>query len=103
MYTVLFIADLMISAAILIGLYRMMKGPSVIDRIIAFDLVAISVVAFAALLSIQWHSPYYLELILIISSLGFFGTVALVRYLLKTYTMGETDDLPVPASKEPTP
>lgn len=103
MYTVLFIADLMISGAILIGLYRIMKGPSVIDRIIAFDLVAISVVAFAALLSIQWNSPYYLELILIISSLGFFGTVALVRYLLKTYKMGVTDDLPVPADKEPTP
>jgi len=86
---VLLFADLIISIAIVLALYRMLKGPTVVDRIMSFDQVAISLVAFTALLSIQWHTAFFLELILIISSLGFFGTVAFVYYLMRTQTDGE--------------
>jgi multisubunit Na+/H+ antiporter MnhF subunit len=50
-----------------------------------FDMVAICAVAFMVLLSIQWKTDDYLELILIFSLLGFSGTVAFVCYLGKNY------------------
>lgn len=89
---VFLISEICVSIAILIGLIRMMQGPTVVDRILAFDLAAISLVAFTALLSIRWDTPHYLELILIISSLGFFGAVAFVHYLMRTIPDPDSDD-----------
>ncbi|HEY0944882.1 MAG TPA: monovalent cation/H+ antiporter complex subunit F [Opitutaceae bacterium] len=68
----------------LFGFYRLGKGPTVVDRILAFDAVVICSVGLVVLLSRIWETPLYLELILIISSLGFFSTVALVTYLQRT-------------------
>ena len=70
----------------------MAAGPTILDRILAFDMVAISAVALMGILSIRWHSDLFLELILIFSLLGFFGTVALVFYLQKTYPAYPADE-----------
>ena len=50
----------------------------------SFDLITTSTVGMIVLLSIQWRTALYLELILIFSLLGFFGTVAFVYYLSRT-------------------
>jgi len=62
------------------GFVRLRRGPSVLDRILAFDLIATCVVAMVVLLSVKWSTPMYLEAILIVSLLGFFTTVAFVYY-----------------------
>lgn len=71
-------------ASTLFGFYRLAKGPTVVDRILAFDAVVLCAVGLVVLLSRIWETPLFLELILIISSLGFFSTVALVTYLQRT-------------------
>lgn len=73
-----------LTVAILLGLIRLARGPSVIDRVLAFDLIATCAVGMVVLLSIQWDTALYLELILIFSLLGFLTTVAFVFYLHKT-------------------
>lgn len=78
------IAFYLLIAAMVPGFWRMARGPSVVDRIIAFDAVVMCAAGLVVLLSRLWRSPLYLDLILIISSLGFLGTVALVFYLQKT-------------------
>lgn len=67
--------------AMLLGFYRLGRGPSVADRILAFDAVVLCAVGLTAVLSRLWASALYLELILIVSSLGFFATVAFVFVL----------------------
>jgi multisubunit Na+/H+ antiporter MnhF subunit len=84
MSTVLSIAFSILTLAILLGLVRLARGPTVIDRIMAFDLITTSAVGMIVLLSIQWRTALYVELILIFSLLGFFGTVAFVYYLSRT-------------------
>lgn len=79
--------------SILAGIYRMVVGPTILDRILAFDMIAICAVALMGILSIKWHTSLFLELILIFSLLGFFGTVALVFYLQKTYPAYPADDV----------
>lgn len=78
--------------ATLLGFYRLVRGPTVIDRIMAFDSVVLCSVGLIVLLSRTWETPLFLELILIVSCLGFFGTVALVSYLKRTLPEAETDD-----------
>lgn len=73
-----------LTLALLLGLVRLVKGPTVLDRILAFDLIATSIVGMIALLSVLWRTPLYLELILIFSLLGFVGTVAFVFHLHRT-------------------
>jgi multisubunit Na+/H+ antiporter MnhF subunit len=77
-------------AALLVGFVRMIKGPSVVDRILAFDAVVLCAVGFTVLLSRWWQTDLYMELILIISSLGFFGTVAFVFFLQRNLNVDRT-------------
>ena len=93
------IAFYVLVVATLIGFYRLAKGPSVVDRILAFDAVVLCAVGMIVLLSRTWETPIYLELILIVSSLGFFGTVTFVSYLKRTLPRQsefehEEDELP---------
>ncbi len=85
----LIIAELALTVSILLGLYRLARGPHVIDRVMAFDLITTCAVGMIVLLSIQWGTPLYLELILIVTLLGFLTTVAFVFYLNKPRTAPE--------------
>lgn len=83
------IAETMIVLAILIGFIRLVRGPSVFDRILSFDLIATSTVCLMILLSIKWRTVHFLELILVFSLLGFVGTVAFAYYLGKGKEKGD--------------
>jgi multisubunit Na+/H+ antiporter MnhF subunit len=74
----------LLTVSILLGLVRLARGPTVIDRVLAFDLIATCAVGMIVLLSIQWSTALFLELILIFSLLGFLTTVAFVFYLHRT-------------------
>jgi multisubunit Na+/H+ antiporter MnhF subunit len=95
----LYVADAVLTTAILLGLYRLARGPHVIDRVMAFDLITTCAVGMIVLLSIQWNTPLYLELILIVSLLGFLTTVAFVFYLNKTRAAGPAAEPPQPQGK----
>jgi multisubunit Na+/H+ antiporter MnhF subunit len=91
MNVVLIIAFLMLAAAVLAGLLRLCRGPSVLDRILAFDLVSICVVGMVVLLSVAWRTSVFIEAILIVSLLGFFTTVAFVSYLSRQRAKAERE------------
>ncbi len=76
--TAIQICEILLALSVLIGFYRLVKGPDVVDRIIAFDLIVLIVVAFTVMLSISERTAHFVELILIVSLLGFLSTVALV-------------------------
>lgn len=86
MNIVLAISFVMLVAAVLLALARLWRGPTVLDRILAFDLISTGVVGMIVLLSVAWSTPLYLEAILIVSLLGFFTTVAFVFYLSRQRT-----------------
>jgi multicomponent Na+:H+ antiporter subunit F len=68
----------------MIGLiYRVIKGPTIPDRVIALDAMGINLVAIIALISIVLKTHAFLEIILLIGILAFIGTVAFSKYLEK--------------------
>jgi multisubunit Na+/H+ antiporter MnhF subunit len=81
MSVVITISFALLLLAIVLSLFRLRRGPSVLDRILAFDLIATCVVGMIVLLSVMWSTSVYVEVILIVSLLGFFTTVAFVYYL----------------------
>lgn len=84
METVLTLSFLILGLAVLLSLYRLARGPEVLDRVLAFDLISTCVVGFVVLLSLRWSTAHYMELILIFTLLGFLSAVAFVFYLHKT-------------------
>lgn len=66
---------------VLAGLYRLVVGPSTLDRLVGFDTLTASVVGMIVIESIHQNTADYMELILIITGLGFFTTVAFYYYL----------------------
>lgn len=81
--TVMPIAMVMISIAIALNLWRLAIGPSLPDRILALDTMYVNAIALLILFGIYQGSALYFEAALLIAVMGFVGTVALSKYLLR--------------------
>lgn len=60
---------------------RLLRGPSLPDRVVALDQVGIHVVALAAVYSIQVGHVVFLDVAIVAALLSFIATVAFARYL----------------------
>ena len=77
------IAMAMMSLALILNLWRLIRGPSLPDRILALDTMYINTIALLILFGIYLDSSYNFEAALIIAVMGFVGTVALSKYILR--------------------
>ena len=73
----------LIGLAMTLNLWRLMRGPDATDRILALDTMTINAIALLVLFGIRLASPLYFEAALLIALMGFVGTVALCKYLLR--------------------
>jgi multicomponent K+:H+ antiporter subunit F len=76
-------ALLAVAAAVLLCLWRLLRGPEITDRLLALDTLYVNAVALAILLGIRLSTVLLFEAALIIAMLGFVSTVALGRYLAR--------------------
>jgi multisubunit Na+/H+ antiporter MnhF subunit len=60
---------------------RLFLGPTIPNRTIAFDSIAIHAVAILALFAIRIDAQSILDVALVVAVLGFLGTTMLARYL----------------------
>lgn len=74
---------LALAVSVAMCLYRLLRGPSVPDRALALDTLAINLAAMIVLLAIRYGTEMYLDAVLVIAILGFLGTVAVSKFLLK--------------------
>ncbi len=72
-----------ISVSTLGLVYRVIKGPSVPDRVMALDSIGINLIAITAITSIILRTDAFLEVILLIGVIAFVGTVAFSKFLQK--------------------
>lgn len=79
--TLLKLSMLLLTVSIVIALYRVIRGPSLSDRILALDSIGYNVIGIVAVLSIMLDSQSYLETILLIGILAFLSTVVLCKFL----------------------
>ena len=77
------IAFALVAAAFVLSVVRLLRGPHAPDRILALDTLYINAIALLVLLGIQLASPLYFEAALLIALMGFVGTVALAKFLLR--------------------
>jgi multicomponent K+:H+ antiporter subunit F len=81
--TALPIAEGMFLVALLLAAWRLLRGPSMVDRILALDTLYVNSVAMLILVGIHFDTVLYFEAALIIAMMGFVSTVAVAKYLLR--------------------
>ena len=73
----------LVAAALALSLWRLLRGPDKPDRILALDTLYVNAIAILVLLGIHLDSSLYFEAALLIAMMGFVGTIALSKYLLR--------------------
>ena len=75
------IALVTLTVALLIAVIRLVKGPTLPDRIVAMDLVGILVVGLIVVLAASTRVTATLDAAIVIALIGFVGTIAYATYV----------------------
>ncbi|AIW31069.1 MULTISPECIES: Na(+)/H(+) antiporter subunit F1 [Bacillus] len=67
----------------LLYVIRVIKGPTISDRVVALDGIGINLIAMTALVSILLNTSAFLDIILLLGILSFIGTIAFAKFLEK--------------------
>jgi multisubunit Na+/H+ antiporter MnhF subunit len=70
-----------VGLSMLLCAYRAIRGPTLPDRVVAFDAWVSNFIAVVVLLTIRDRFAFGMDLVLVIAVLGFLGTVAVAKYL----------------------
>lgn len=73
----------LLAAAAMLSVVRLALGPSLPDRVVALDVLAVIGVALSALYAVASEQPVYLDVAVMLALVNFVGTVAFARYLEK--------------------
>ncbi|AVQ36697.1 Na(+)/H(+) antiporter subunit F1 [Staphylococcus kloosii] len=89
---IIIIALIIVSLSMLAMLIRVIKGPSLADRVVALDAMGIQLMAIIALFSIFLGTTYMIVAILLIGIIAFLGTAVFAKYMDKGKVIEHDDD-----------
>ena len=72
-----------VSIAMLMALVRLLRGPTVPDRVLALDTLNVASIALLILFGMHLGTAVYFEVALIIAMLSFVSTVVLSKYVIR--------------------
>lgn len=78
--TALEVAFALIVVAVLLSFVRLVRGPTLPDRVVALDMMTVLIVTFCGLGSIRYDEAAFLDVALVLALVGFLATVALARF-----------------------
>lgn len=67
--------------AFVFAFFRLLRGPSLVDRVLALDTLYVNALALLIVVGIALGDAVYFEAALLIAVFGFVGTVAAARYI----------------------
>lgn len=73
----------MILCAMLLNLWRILRGPTIADRVIGLDTMYINSIALLAVLGVWFNTDVYLEAAILIAMMGFVSTLSVCKFLLR--------------------
>lgn len=76
-------AGIMLLVAMVLNVWRLLRGPDVVDRVLALDTLYINTVALLVLSGLFYGRDLFYEAAILIALLGFVGTVSLAKFLLR--------------------
>jgi len=86
-----FILPILAISALLVFV-RFFLGPSIADRVVAFDLLIVIGIGIIAIYSVITEQPTVLDIAMIFALIAFLGTTAMSYYLRKSQRKGKHKD-----------
>lgn len=77
------IAFLALLAAFALTVYRLLRGPSFADRVVALDMLMLIGIGFITVKAIDTNEYSYIDVAIAMSLVGFLATVAFSRYIYR--------------------
>ncbi len=72
-----------VAMATLLTLYRLLRGPDIVDRVLALDALALNLIALIVLAGIYYGTTIYFEAALLFAMVGSIGTISYCKFLLR--------------------
>lgn len=72
-----------VCVSLLVNLWRVVLGPTLMDRVLAVDTMVINAIALIILVGIYQSTTIYFESALLFAMFGFISTVAFCRFVLR--------------------
>lgn len=69
------------SLVTLVAGYRVIRGPTTPDRVVALDTIATNVVAVGVLFALLTSQGFFVSVSLVLAIIGFVSTIAVARYV----------------------
>ena len=83
MTVVLIVVLVLFVAAALLALVRIVRGPSILDRVVAADVLLTEVMCVVGAEMVLNHHTRSLPLLLIIAAVGVFGSISVARFVAR--------------------
>jgi multicomponent Na+:H+ antiporter subunit F len=71
----------MLGGGVLLSLVRLARGPSLLDRVVATDALLVIISAGMAVFAALTRNPTVVPVLVVVSLLGFVGSVSVARYI----------------------
>ena len=81
---------LLILLGMAVAFVRLAKGPSLADRVVAQDMMAVTIISFCGAYAVFMDEPSFLDVAIVLALVGFLATVALARYAERRFERDES-------------
>ena len=81
MIVVYWLAYGMLGAGALLAIVRLARGPSLLDRVVATDVLLVIIAAGLAVYAALQRDPTVVPVLVVVSLLAFVGSVSVARYI----------------------
>ncbi len=78
---VVYVAFPLLTIAVILAFVRLVRGPTLPDRVVALDLIATLMIGIIAIYAIATDEPVLLDLAIVLALISFLGTVAFAHYI----------------------
>lgn len=78
------ISAIIILLAVLLSMYRFLKGPTTFDRIAAFDTMTISMIGLIGIITYLTERMIYIDVAIVYGLLSFLGVIIISKYKEKS-------------------
>lgn len=72
----------LLSLSFLVTVFRVVRGPTLPDRIVALDMLVMVAIGFIAVIGIKTRISLYVDVAIALGLVGFLATVAFARFVM---------------------
>jgi len=81
--TIVYVAVAIMMLAMLLATVRFVKGPSVVDRVVAFDSLTITSLVIISVIAALSNRMIYFDVAIVYGLLSFIGVIVVAKYIQK--------------------